>query len=195
MPMVQIDEAELTDLRNHKQVLEMAHRNPKTHKRTLELLRELDPAIPIPELDATAAAGDVLKQVDERIAAWTKTVDEREAAARKAAEDADVAGQVNGGRSALRKLGYQDDGIKAVEDYMVKLSNEGIRIDHVRAAKLFDSEQVKEQPVTPFDSGRAWNFGMVEDNDAKQKALFDNPKKFARTEAMEVLRELRGAAA
>ena len=163
---VEIDEEEYMRLKQErdlyspsKTILDRLGNNPKTRIPLLRMMKEDNPALVIPEIDAAAPVLAELGKANEQIAALSKKITDKDEADAKAKRDAEVDGRIETGRAMLRKLGYNDDGVKGVEELMTK---RGI-VDYEAAEALFDREQQQPESFIPGN-----NFG-------RDSGLFDPP--------------------
>lgn len=159
-------QAELNSAVPSKKVLDKLGANPKTRARLLALMKEDNPELAIPEIDAA-------QPVLDRVEALNKRMDDEEKARAEAAtkaKDEETArtakGQIEAGRSWLRKQGYQDEGIEKVEKLM---QDRGIP-DYEAAALLFERTQPKDELIVPSNMGRSWGLfePPAEDNDIRR---------------------------
>jgi hypothetical protein len=145
--------------------------NPKTRDRQLKLVKEVEPNLPIPEVDAEA-------RVMERVAPL-----EKELAALKAQneKDAILAGINKQRESVKREFGLDDAGIEKVEKIMIEKKIG----DHKTAAEVM---QMNSRVATPTVDGSSY----VQLKMPTEKALLENPTEWARNEAHAAVDELRG---
>lgn len=144
-------------LEGKAKVLDALGANPKTRRRTLEMLKEINPALSIPEIDAAAPVLDEVKKANDRVAALEKQIQDDKETRAKEDRERSTTGKIEEGRAALRKKGYTDEGIAAVEKLM---QDEGI-IHYEAAASLLASRTPPEEAVTPTHYGR--DMPMVDD--------------------------------
>lgn len=114
--------------------------NPKTRAKLLEIQKQLNPKVAIPEHDAAQPLYDEIRKLNERL-------DERDNSERLTAMNS----QWSAGRNKLKKRGYTDDGLAQLEQFM---EESGI-ISHDHAAAAY--EAVHPQP-TPAQGSGNWNF-------------------------------------
>ncbi len=166
MALIEVEEGEYRKLQSEhanfkpsKAVLDRLGANPKTRGQILRLLKEDNPNLVIPEIDAAAPFVEELGKTKAEIAALQKQIADDKEAAAKTKREADVDGRIDEGRAMLRKLGYNDDGIKGVEELMQKRGN----FDYEAAEALF--ERMNHQPESIIPGS---NYG-------RDSGLFDPP--------------------
>jgi hypothetical protein len=172
---LQIDEEEYMRLRREhgeyaasKIALDRLGKNPKTRLPLLRMMKEDNPTLVIPEIDAAAPVVAELGKTREELAALTKKLSDKEEADAKKQRDAEVDGRIESGRAMLRKLGYNDDGVKGVEALM---QQKGI-FDYEAAEALFERTQQQPESFIPGN-----NFG-------RDSGLFDPPAESPWLEAL-----------
>ena len=152
MALAETGQAELEQLRAlaksalpAKQLIDKLGANPKTRRRILELMKEINPDVSIPELDAAKPYADELASLREEMKADRKALADEKAEAAKRAGEHEIENKIASGRKSLRERGYQDDGIQAIE----KLMQDRGLIDYDAAEALFSREMPKDEPITP----------------------------------------------
>lgn len=187
MPLEEIDQAELQKLRLHTALLDKIGGNAKTRSKLLEIIKELNPAAVIPEVDAKhEVMGEVAKTRDE-LAALRKQLDEEKAQTAKARAQTAMETTIEAGRARLKADGFTQEGIEAVEKLM---ETRGIA-DYDAAAALYERTQPKEDSVTPTDFGKSWNFMKPEDKDEEHKLLLSDPMQFQQKQIRKFMAEAR----
>lgn len=170
MALVELDEMEVARLRQIEQVAGKMMRDPKA-KKLLEMAhKQVDPNAITPALDQE-------RQIQEPVNAALERVKDLEAKLqterdeREKAEKLSVLNKtINDGFAELRKQGWQEDGIKAVDALM---QEKGI-LDPTIAAAYIEKTMPPQQPATPSGSGM-WNFvGGIQDGEADLKKLIDS---------------------
>lgn len=148
MALVDVDEAELQQLKGHKVLLDKLAADPKRRAKILHLVKEAIPNISIPELDAAAPLqaelAELRKQIDDEKAARAK---EREEAEKRAQVD-DAESMIRKGRKMLKDQGYTKEGIEQIE----KLMEERGIIDYEAASALWEKSNPKDMPVDPMQN-------------------------------------------
>ena len=171
MPLVEVDDRELAEYQKITGFLKQGLSNPKTRRKILEVQRTLNPDAAIPELDAAAPMQDELAEVRKTLAEMNKTLADDKAEREQQKQLASLQRQWDKGRALLRKQGYVDEGIEAVEKFM---EEKGIA-DHEVGMAAFERLRPAPEPV-PVSGNRFDVFGQkAGDGDANLKALFANP--------------------
>lgn len=192
MPNVEIDENELVQLRRLQGVAQKITANPEAKKLLEKAYKTVEPNAPTPTLDQEKLVQEPLAEANKRIAALEadlkKDKDERE----NQSKLAQLNEQVEKGFSKLRAEGWQDDGLKKVDDLM---KEKGI-LDPLIAAAFIEKNTPRPDPVTPSGSG-SWGFiDGVQDGEADLKKLIDSQGKsepLVDKMARDALTEFRGS--
>lgn len=191
MPNVEIDEIEYQNLKRLQGVASKIIANPKAKALLEQAHKTVDPQALTPTLDQEKATAEpvqaALKRVEELEAQIKKDKDERDNAEKLARLNSSV----EAGFAKLRADGWQEDGIKKVDELM---KEKGI-LDPVIAAAYIEKSMPKPDPVTPSGTG-SWNFiEGVQDGEADLKKLIDskgNNEPLADKMARDALSEIRG---
>jgi hypothetical protein len=142
---IEIDEAELANYKALSGFLNKALANPKTRREILKVQKQLDPNASIPELDANEPVLGEVDALRKELASFreenAKERHDREERDRVAA----LTTRWNTGRDSLRKAGYNEDGIKKIEEIM---EQEGIA-NHDVAQAYFERLNPPPAPVRP----------------------------------------------
>jgi len=145
--------AEVTALRPHKQLLDALGSDGRTRRKVLDLVKEKWPQVNVPEIDAT-------KPLEEKIGALEKTVTELRTSRTKEDEDRRIEEEKRkadshfaSGHKLLKKAGFNADGIKEIEQFMV---DRGL-VDYEAALALWEKSHPKDEPFMPADAGRDLN--------------------------------------
>jgi hypothetical protein len=172
MPLVEVDDRELAEYQKLTGFLRAGLSNPKTRRKILEVQRALNPDAAIPELDAAAPVQDELAEVRKTLAEMNKSLADDKAEREQAKRLAALQRDWDKGRAKLRKQGYVDEGIAAVEAFM---EEKGVA-DHEVGAAAFERLHPATEPVNPISGNRFDIFGAkAAEGDANLKALFANP--------------------
>jgi hypothetical protein len=198
MALIEVDQdefaklqAELTTSRSHRDWMNRVGGNPKTRRKLLELVREDNPSVAIPELDAAAP---ILSEVaEERKArqALEKRLDdeklERETRERAAA----ATSQIEREHERLRAQGWSTEGIAKIEAVM---GERGL-LDYEAGAALVEKQQPKEDALLPSNYGRNWDLfePPAEDNDIKRGAVAQPRRARSRAPALDGQSEVQQA--
>src|SRR5258708_13762610 len=133
-----------------KQLLDALGKNPKTRTQMLQVMKELNPNLVIPEIDSTKPVLDALAKQNEEIAALRKHIADKDAEDTKKRSASAVDEEISRGRKRLRDSGWTKDGIDGVE----KLMQERGLADYDAAAALFEKEHKQDEPIVPTNFGR-----------------------------------------
>lgn len=159
---------ELQTARPSKALLDKLGSNAGTRRKVLELYKQVDPNVVIPEIDAASPILDEVKQTRDAMAAMQKKLDDRDAAEARALRERAVQDSITAGHDKLRSAGWTDEGITNVE----KLMQERSLTDYEAAAALYERAQPKDEPILPSDFGRSWDlFAPPADNDDIKAAV------------------------
>lgn len=180
MAIIEVDEAEfkrvqaeLASTKPSKAALDKLGANPKTRAKLLQLMKEDNPALVIPELDAAQPVMEKVSALEKQLNEERETRAKEKADAEKEARESSVKQTINEARSDMRKRGWTDDGIAGVEKLM---QDEGIA--NYRAAEaLFEKNQPKDEPILPSNYSRSWDFMHADESeDPDIKAAVSLPK-------------------
>lgn len=196
MALIEVDADELQKLRtyaneagNSKKLLDELGKDPARRRKVLQLVKEMDPARVIPELDAAAPVlaevGAVKGELDEFRKQWQAEKDERASKDREGSTTALIERE----RGKLRAQGYQDEGIAAVEKLM---TDRGLT-DYEAAAALLERSRPAEETVLP-NYDRSWNLFEPDAGDDAGKLLtsgVNGARKWQGNEIQKFFREKR----
>lgn len=153
MPNVEIDEAEYLKMRQLGGVVHNIMKHPEARKFVERAHKLVDPNAATPTLDRDAAivapVSDLEKKFDAFVADTTKRENEREQNAKLNA----LKSQHAAGIAELRRTGWTEDGIKAVE----KLMDEKGLLDPLDAAAIHEKAHPPSAVASPSGVG-GWNF-------------------------------------
>ena len=166
-------QAELGSARLSKAALDKLGNNPKTRQQLLALMKEDNPALVIPEIDAA-------RPVMEKVSALEKTIaEEREARATEKANaekeqrERSVKETIDGARTGLKSRGWTEEGITGIEKLM---QEEGIA-NYAAAEALFEKRQPKDEPILPSNYSKNWDFMHADEaEDADIRAAVSLPR-------------------
>lgn len=159
--MPEIDDNTWTQVQNLDAFVRRGLANTKTRRKMLEIQKELNPEIPIPELDESDPIREELKTLRSD---WQK---EREERAEKERMDGLVS-KWNAGKAFARKKGYSDEGVERLEAFM---QEHGLP-NHEAAIPYY--EQLHPPPVPAVGSGTRWDFfGPQPDETLDMKLLYE----------------------
>jgi hypothetical protein len=170
MAKVEIDEAEFLRLSKLNNFVHAGLQNPEAAKLIERAAKMVDPNIKTPRLDQEAAIQTPMQKMQEDMAALRKKIDDDAAAAAQNQTLAALSRQRDEGMSALRRQGWTDDGIKAVE----KLMDEKGILDPLDAAAIHEKHHPPVNVSMPGSTG-GWNFmeSVADDSDADLKKLIE----------------------
>jgi len=167
--VVEVDEAEYNQMVALRGVATKIVANPAARKRLEEAHKMVDPNAATPLLDQETAqlapVKELEKTVNERIAKFEK---EREDEKREATLKA-IADKQTAGLTRLRKQGYTDEGVAAVQKLM---EDKGL-LDVDDAVAIFERANPPQAPSTPSGgmTGTAWGFADNSDSDKSIQEL------------------------
>ena len=190
MSNIEVDENELAALRRVSGFVKTALGNPETRRTILETQKKLNPGVSIPEIDAMGPVNETLAEVRKELKAAqdARALDKSEREARGVQDNAQR--EWNKGRKALRAGGWNDEGVRVIEDFMEK---RGIA-DHEIAAAAYE----KMHPATeaPIGSGpMRFDFFSAKTNSDMLKPLFEGrDEEFLRNMIPQALAEVRSPA-
>lgn len=179
--LVALLDAELRVAKPNKALLDKLGKNPKTRTALLQLMKEDNPELAIPELDAAQPVYAEVKALRERLDAKEKTERETETARAKAESDRETAEAIANGRSLLQRRGYQKEGVEKIEE-MMKARN---LPDYEAAMALFERDQPKDAPAIPSSLNRSWDFMMPGEDDKDVIAAVTLPRGRAQENALQ----------
>lgn len=164
---------ELNAAKPSKVLLDKLGANPAHRRKMLSLLKEADPTLNIPEIDAAAPVLD-------EVAALRKRLDDSETArqaekdeAAKEKRQAGYASTIEKAHADLRSRGFTDDGIKKLEEMMTA---RGL-VDYEAGEALFEKTQPKDEPAMTGNYGRNWDFFAAPESSGEDiKAALGQPK-------------------
>lgn len=120
MAKVEIEESELASLQAVNKFVDAGLKNPKTRTTLLGVQKTLNPETVIPELDAADGVLKAVNAVAESVAALKKDIDDTRTTQAEAVRTSELQGRVSKGQDYLRGHGYNEEGIKKVEDLMLQ---------------------------------------------------------------------------
>jgi len=169
MAAVEIDEVELLRLRKQDSTVHALLANPKAKRKIFEAYREADPNVRIPELEIEEAARAPVQKLEQTVADLQKQIADDRAEREKNAKLGSLHGTIEQGKAELRRAGWTDEGIAAVE----KVMEEKGTTDIAMAAAYYEKLHPPQAPIAPRGHG-GWNFMQeVNDGEADLKRLLD----------------------
>jgi len=160
MAMVEISEEEYA---RHKRVLDTVTkmaRHPKAAKLLEQANKELDPNAATPIADADAKVREPVSALEKKIDEFIASQAENSKKADKDAKESALKEKWEAGRAELKKDRWNDEGIKALEDFMEK---HGI-VDHQIGLAAFEKIHPPPAPAMPVNTG-SWDWGQGENPD------------------------------
>lgn len=131
---VEIDESQFLAQQKLAGLFEQMNVNPKAREKLYQAIKEVNPNVATPELDAkNEVYGEIAKR-DEKLAALEAQIAEDRAARETERQQREFLESWNGKIAGLRRQGYTDEGIEKIQ----KLAEERGLVDLDAAAALFD---------------------------------------------------------
>jgi hypothetical protein len=152
MAKIEIDEDEHNRNLQLRNVAAKIVANPAAKKLLEQAHKLVDPNVTTPTLDAEKAISEPLtdleKRLTEKVDGITKTLEDRDRQARIN----EIAAKQASDKAQLRKDGYTDEGLAAIEKIM---TDKGL-LDVMDAQAIFERNNPAPPPVTPGIGG--WGF-------------------------------------
>lgn len=187
MPLVEIDDAEISRLRKIEQAYQPAANFQKVFGKILESGDRLDalklvkkhfPETPIPEVDAaeTAAApiNAKIEKIEKDFADYRESVEKRDQERVEAEKEARVKRLISDAHRKLKSDGWDDEGIAQIEALMrdKEIGDYDVAADAVRA------RLPKPSPIASSFSGKDFNWFNPSEAEVDHKLLMENPAKY-----------------
>jgi hypothetical protein len=195
MALIEVDGDELAKLQAELRTTKASHvlldklgKNPKTRVKVLRAMKEDNPDLIIPELDAAQPVLDDVAAIRAELAAEKELRAKDKADEVKRRQDESIEATISKSRAKLRKSGYDDEGIEGIE----KLMQERGLTDYEAAEALFEKNIPQADPVMPADFGRT--MPMIDESDADQKLLVRDKnswRPWQHKKVTEVMKQLR----
>ena len=166
MPMIEVDETEFINNKQLKELVGSMLKNPEARRRVLEAQKIVKPDTAIPELDAAKPVQDAVAALGTKFDEALKEIREEREKEKEDARMAKLQTRWRDGQNFLREHGYNEEGIKKVEELM---EARGIA-SHEDAAKIFEFDNPPSPPATPAGSG-SFNLFEVQDKGDDFKEL------------------------
>jgi predicted amidohydrolase YtcJ len=196
--MVELDEAEYNRMVALQGVASKIVANPNARKMLEQAHKLVEPNAPTPMLDAEAAHLAPIKETETRLTAEIAALKkEREDEKREATLKA-IAERQTAGLAKLRRDGYTDEGVAAVQKLM---EDKGL-LDVDDAVAIFERANPPQLPANPGGgiTGERWNFADTNaDSDKDIAALISGKGDGSAADAAamrmanQALQELRGS--
>lgn len=185
MPIIEVEESDYKTTLAAKNLVDKLYGSPKTRSRVLEMIKELHPDAPIPELDVAAPIKSELEAFKKEIG---NTVGEIRDALQSSQRKQEVEGLIEGERRKLRKAGWDDEGIQKIEQTM---QERGV-VDYELAAAYVERQLKKPEPIDDgFAMDNSWNLATPADADATHKGWLTDPAAQSRKEISKFFAEKR----
>lgn len=192
MPVVEVDENELVQLRRMGAVAGKIMANAEGKKLLERAHKLVDPNAVTPTLDNEQAIAKPINAALAEVEALKAQLKTEKEDRERSDKLAGLQKAIDDGFAKLRSEGWQDDGIKKVDDFM---KEKGI-VDPLIAAAYVEKTMPPQQPVTPSGVG-GWNFiDNVQDGEADLKKLIESKGDYEPLidkMAREALGEVRGS--
>lgn len=170
MPKVEIDEAELHNLRNVAGFVDTALKNPKTREAVLKIDKALNPDKAIPELDAPSAVMAKLSEVTEAVVGLRKQIDDDRNARAEEERTQTLTRRVREGQQLLTESGYNAEGVAKIEAFMLE---NGIA-SYPAALAYFEKQNPRPTPADSSASRWGSMSDQVVENSADFKPLWES---------------------
>lgn len=189
MSQVEIDEAELTGLKNVAALFNKTL-NGKGREKLLRALKEGSPELPIPELDAKDPILEEMRKVTSSVDDLKKQIEDEKTKREEEKNLAALQTKWNDGRAKVARQGYSGDSLTALEKFM---EDNGVA-DHVIAAAAFEKLNPTPKPVDSTSGKFDFFTQRADDSDKLSKKLWSNDPTYLDDAISQTLRDLRGAA-
>ena len=189
---VEVDETELLRSQQLRATVEKIMAHPEGRELVERAHKLVNPDAKTPTLDAKKTVTEPVEQLRKDMADFIKAQNEANEKREAEAHRSSLKARVDQGIADLRRQGWTDDGIKAVEKLM---EDKGI-LDPLDAAAIYEKHNPPPMPTTPV--GGAWNFPEIpkDGGNGYEKALLETKGQndlIVEREALNVLNEIRGA--
>lgn len=165
---VEIDEVDLVRYRDLAQNVQHVMKHPQARLLVQQAHKIVNPDAITPELDTHHQVMAPVKALEKKFDDFISGVGKQAEDNQRAATLANLKAQEERGIAELRRQGWNDEGITAVQKMM---SEKGI-LDPLDAAAIFEKHHPPQQVATPSGTG-AWNFaeGLADDQVDLKKLL------------------------
>lgn len=157
MAKIEIEEAELANLRQVNQFASSALSNPKTRESMLKIQKALNPDAVIPELDAADQVMKAVKGVEDKVDGMMKSLNEERTKLQEDQRTSQAQQRMAAGQKLLVEHGYNAEGVAKIEKLML---DEGI-VSYAAGIAYFEK---LNPPSAPADNSRVSRFGSLSDN-------------------------------
>lgn len=191
---VEIDETELVRHRRLANTVNTILSNPQAKRLVEQAHKLVDPKAATPTLDQDKVVNEPFEAFRKEFSEQLGAIKDTLAESKKISQLDALKRQHDEGISSLRKQGWTDEGIKAVETLM---EQKGL-LDPLDAAAIYEKAHPPAPPVTPSGGAQgAWNFTEgVTDDQADIKKLLDTKGQndlIVERMAANVLADVRGS--
>lgn len=167
--IVEVDEEQLIADRKLRGYVSALMGNPKAKLKVQEAMKIVDPNAQTPELDQQSTINEPVKALADRFEAFVNETKTEKAEREKAEKLGAIDTRMKAGLQQLRRDGWTEEGVKAVEKIM---EDQGI-LDPEIAAAYYEKKNPPPAPMTPGGTG-AWNFmELPSDGSADLKKLIE----------------------
>lgn len=187
---VEIEEAQLQALQNAYGLLNKLYGDPKHGMAFKKLLKDHNPNLSIPEIDAAAPHVARLDEIEKTTKAeLDETKKQLAEFIRKQQEEREEADLESRLRQVKTDNDLTDEGLEKVKKLMVERK---IADPEAAAALLLRKEPAAPLPPSGFVP-RRWNFGVAEKDDASAQHLLADPEGWMEEEAARIWSESQAA--
>jgi hypothetical protein len=189
MAQIEIDENELVGLKNVATLFNKTL-NGKGREKLLRALKEGNPDLPIPELDAKDPILEEMRKVTSSVDEIKKQIEDEKSKREEEKNLAALQSKWNEGRAKVAKQGYSGDSLTALEKFM---EDNGVA-DHVIAAAAFEKLNPPAKPVDSVSGKFDFFTSRADDSDKLAKKLWSNDSSYLDDAINQTLLDMRGAA-
>jgi hypothetical protein len=153
MPKIEVDEAEWNQRQALFNVAQKIAAKPESRKLLEQAHKLVDEKALTPTLDAEERQMGPVKDLEKKLQEKLDAIEARDAEREKSARISDIARSQAEGLARLRRAGYTDEGVAAVQ----KLMDDKGLLDVDDAVAIFERNNPPPTPVTPGGIG-SWGF-------------------------------------
>lgn len=170
--MIEVDETDFQNSTKLRDTIAAILKTPSARRKLLEAQKEVFPDAAIPEIDGVKPALDAAEAVRKEFADFKAEQEKLRKEDEQRRLDSERVGSWEAGQRKLRERGVTEEGLKAVEDMMVK---KGIA-DHEDAWIIFERTNPPATPVISSTGSGPWGFMDQPDEslDKNFKSLIDS---------------------
>lgn len=193
MPKIEIDEDDYNRLTALRNVAGKIYSNPSSRKLLEQAQKLVEPNAATPTLDAEAQQLAPIKALEESLTKQINDLKQGQEERERQTRINEIASKQATDKAQLRKDGYTDEGLAAVEKIM---TDKGL-LDVMDAVAIFERNNPPQQVMTPGAGGSSWNFtdttAEADKNIADLIATRGQNDQIADRMVREALSEFRGA--